>query len=166
MPRGHRGQGCPAGDANRLRQIALLSAAGPRPRRHYAGNQPTHCAHGRPGSEAERTRLRRRTHPFRPRPRQPRGKPASTISAGKLQFLFIAPERLRVAGFPEMLAKHEPSLIAIDEAHCISQWGHDFPSGLPHARAVSAQLASRAGDRAYRNCHAAGAERHRSSNSA
>jgi DNA topoisomerase-3 len=45
---------------------------------------------------------------------------------GKLDFLFIAPERLKVPGFLEMLARRRLALIAIDEAHCISQWGHDF----------------------------------------
>jgi DNA topoisomerase-3 len=45
---------------------------------------------------------------------------------GDLDFLFIAPERLAVPGFPEMLSKRKPTLIAVDEAHCISQWGHDF----------------------------------------
>ena len=57
--------------------------------------------------------------------------------AGRLQFLFIAPERLRVAGFPEMLAKRKPTLIAVDEAHCISQWGHDF---RPDYRMLSQHL--------------------------
>lgn len=45
---------------------------------------------------------------------------------GNLDYLFIAPERLRVPGFPEMLAKKQLALIAVDEAHCISNWGHDF----------------------------------------
>jgi RecQ family ATP-dependent DNA helicase len=63
---------------------------------------------------------------------------------GSLQFLFIAPERLRVPGFPEMLAKRRLALIAIDEAHCISQWGHDF---RPDYRMLGQHLPQlRAGD--------------------
>jgi DNA topoisomerase-3 len=45
---------------------------------------------------------------------------------GALDYLYIAPERLAVPGFTEMLARRTPSLVAIDEAHCISHWGHDF----------------------------------------
>jgi DNA topoisomerase-3 len=56
---------------------------------------------------------------------------------GSLDFLFVAPERLAVPGFPEMLAKRPLALIAVDEAHCISHWGHDF---RPDYRMLSERL--------------------------
>lgn len=50
----------------------------------------------------------------------------AALDQGRLKLLYMAPERLAAAGTVPMLRRINCTLIAVDEAHCVSQWGHDF----------------------------------------
>jgi len=62
------------------------------------------------------------------------------VVVGKVKILYVAPERLALGNFQKFLKTANVKLIAIDEAHCISEWGHDFRPDYCNLRLLKSQF--------------------------
>jgi ATP-dependent DNA helicase RecQ len=64
----------------------------------------------------------------------------AAAAAGERDILFVSPERLETRGFAELVRRLDVRLLAVDEAHCISEWGHDFRPAYRRIGAVRTQV--------------------------
>ena len=83
------------------------------------------------------------------------------IEAGRYDLVYVAPERFRSPRFVEAMARVRPALLAVDEAHCISEWGHDFRPDYARIGHARRQLGLPAVHRADGHRHRPGPPRHR-----
>lgn len=62
------------------------------------------------------------------------------VARGEVRLLYVTPERFRVPGFLELVQRRGVARLAVDEAHCVSHWGHDFRPDYLQLGAVRRQL--------------------------
>ena len=74
--------------------------------------------------------------------RQEMAEVQAELGRGTVKLLYVAPERLAMEGFRRYLHRLRISLIAIDEAHCISEWGHEFRPDYRNLRQLRAEFPS------------------------